>query len=292
MSWHQGRCTAGTRAAVRGRVGRRVASGLFCHNGHVAPDFNASVPSVARVYDYWLGGKDNFAADRELAGKLLGIYPPAAEMARDNRQFLDRAVRWVASRGVTQFLDLGAGLPTSPSTHEAALAINPNARIVYVDNDPVAVMHQKALVAKGSDAITAVDGDLCEPDTLLSVPGLRRFLDLGEPVCVVLGLVLHFLSADAGRELVSQYVSALAPDSYVIITVSRGDGEAADRWFSTYSAAKMYNHSFADYTGLFPGLEIVPPGLVEAAVWQGGLAEVSPPDRRPGQVLAGIGQVR
>src|ERR1035438_3639389 len=85
MSWHQGRCTAGTRAAVRGRAGRRVASGLFCHNGHVAPDFNASVPSVARVYDYWLGGKDNFAADRELAGKLLGIYPPAAEMARDNR---------------------------------------------------------------------------------------------------------------------------------------------------------------------------------------------------------------
>jgi hypothetical protein len=111
---------AGSSRTVSSRAGRSAGGfRTFCHNGHVAPDFNASVPSVARVYDYWLGGKDNFAADRELAGKLLGIYPPAAEMARDNRQFLARAVRWVASRGVTQFLDLGAGLPTSPSTPPA-----------------------------------------------------------------------------------------------------------------------------------------------------------------------------
>jgi O-methyltransferase involved in polyketide biosynthesis len=247
---------------------------------------------VARVYDYWLGGKDNFAADRELAEKLLEIYPPAAEMAWQNRQFLARAVRWVASKGVTQFLDLGAGLPTSPNTHEAALSVNPDARIAYVDNDPVAAMHQKTLVAKGSDAIIAIEGDLRDSSAILSAPQLRGFLDFGEPVCVILGLVLHFLTADAGRELVSQYVSALAPGSYVIITVSRGDGEAADRWFSSYSAATMYNHSHGDYTGFFTGLEVVPPGLVEAAVWQGGLAEVAPPERRSGQVLAGIVKVR
>jgi S-adenosyl methyltransferase len=127
------------------------------------PEFDPRTPSIARVYDYLLGGKDNFAADREAGHRLIAVFPAVVEAARENRQFLARAVTWVANQGVGQFIDLGCGMPTAPNTHESAQAIRPDARVVYVDNDPVAVSRLREVAVKGSKGLTAVDGDVAIP---------------------------------------------------------------------------------------------------------------------------------
>jgi O-methyltransferase involved in polyketide biosynthesis len=252
-----------------------------------------TVPNIARVYDYWLGGKDNFAADRELARKLTGIYPPIAQMVRDNRMFLARAVGWAARQGITQFIDLGAGLPTSPNTYEAARAVQPDARVVYVDNDPLVISHLDALVAQAVRGIMVVRSDLRDPLALLGHPDVTGSVDLRAPVCLVMGTVLHFLTAKAAAELVEKYASAVAPGSYLIMTIGRGDGEIADRFFGMYrSMAKLYNFSPAEFAALFDCLEIVPPGLAEAEQWQPDWEAVPPIPQRPGHMLAGVGRVR
>src|SRR5206468_12729437 len=130
-------------------------------------DFDPSTPSIARVYDYLLGGKDNFAVDREAAQRLMAVAPLAAEVTRENRQFLARAVAWAANHGITQFIDLGCGMPTAPNTHETARAISPGARVVYLDNDVVVLSHLRALAAKGNPGATVVDGDVREVATIL-----------------------------------------------------------------------------------------------------------------------------
>ena len=129
--------------------------------------FDPTKPNIARVWDYWLGGKDNFAADRELAEKMLAIHPVSAEMARENRQFLGRAVGYVGRQGVRQFIDVGAGLPTALNTHDIARQVDPKARVAYVDNDSVVISHARALLA-GGPGVIAVPGDLRKPDSVLS----------------------------------------------------------------------------------------------------------------------------
>jgi O-methyltransferase involved in polyketide biosynthesis len=256
-------------------------------------DFDPTVPNIARVYDYWLGGKDNFAADRELAGKLTEIYPPIAQMVRDNRQFLARAVSWAARQGITQFIDLGAGLPTSPNTHEAARAVHPGARVVYVDNDPLVISHLDALVANAVSGVVVVRSDLRDPQAVLGHPDVTGHVDLRAPVCLVLGTVLHFLTAQAAAELIEQYASAVPPGSYLIMTIGRGDGEIADRFFAMYrSMTQLYNFSPAEFARLFDCLDIVPPGLAEAEQWQPDWDAVPPIPERPGHMLAGVGRVR
>jgi hypothetical protein len=131
------------------------------------PDFDPATPSIARVYDYLLNGKDNFAADRAVAEQLLAVAPLAAEVTRDNRQFLARAVAWAANQGIRQFIDLGCGMPTAPNTHETARAIAPDARVVYLDNDAVVLSHLRALTAKGDPGLTVVDGDVRETAAIL-----------------------------------------------------------------------------------------------------------------------------
>jgi O-methyltransferase involved in polyketide biosynthesis len=212
-------------------------------------------------------------------------------MIRDNRQFLARAVGWVAAQGITQFLDLGAGLPTSPTTHEAARAVHPAARVAYVDNDPLVVTHLDALVAQGTQGIVVISGDVCDTTAVLGAPLLAGAIDLGVPVCVVMGAVLHFLPADAAAKLVATYAEALAPGSYLVLTIGRGDGEVADRFFGMYrAAARMYSHSLAEFATFFDRLEIVPPGLVLAEQWQPGWRDVRPVPKRPGEVLVGVGR--
>jgi hypothetical protein len=258
----------------------------------MSQEFDTSVPNIARVYDFWLGGKDNFAADRELAAQLTALYPPIAQMIWDNRQFLARAVGWVARQGISQFIDLGPGLPTSPSTHEAARAVTPGAAVAYVDFDPLVVSHLDALVANGQDGIVVMTADLRDRDAVLSAPDLAGHIDLSQPACLVMGAVLHFLDAVAAAELAAGYTQLLAPGSYVIITAGRGDGEVADRFFSMYrAAARMHSHSLDQFATFFEGLEIVPPGLLLAGQWQPDLRHVRPVPKRPGEVLVGVGKV-
>ena len=255
------------------------------------PEFAPRTPSIARVYDYLLGGKDNFAADREVGDRLLAVFPPAADIVPENRQFLSRAVTWVANQGVGQFIDLGCGLPTTPNTHETAQAVAPDARVVYVDNDPVAVSHLQALVAKGSAGVAVVDGDAGDPDAILGAVG--EALDLAAPACLIMGFLLHFYSPGAARALVRGYIAGLAPVSYVVISNVRGDVEVADRWFGTYSSGVAQGHNYppAEFATLFDGMELVPPGVVDGRQWYPGWSDLPPIAHRDGQAISGVARV-
>lgn len=166
----------------------------------------------------------------------------------------------VARQGIRQFIDLGPGLPTSPSTHEAARAATSGTTVAYVDFDPLVVSHLDALVANGQDGIVVMAAGLRDRDAVLCAPDLAGHIDLSQPVCLVMGAVLHVLEAGAAAELAASYARLLAPGSYVITTVGRGDGEVADRFFSMYrAAASMHSHSLDQFATFFEGLEIVLP---------------------------------
>lgn len=257
-------------------------------------EFNANVPSIARVYDYLLGGKDNFAVDRELAEKLISIYPRVAEMMSANRKFVAKAVTWAANQGINQFIDLGAGLPTSPNTHEMAQAVIPSARVFYVDNDPVVLAHLNALLVKPGSGVAVLDGDVWQPKAIMSHPSVARHVDLTRPVCAIMAMLLHFIDAPAARVLVRDYSAALAPGSFLVITIGRGEDEVGDRTLSTYNSqgpSGLRNHSPAEFAEFFTGLDIVPPGLGQAQEHRPGWPEMPCSPQRGGQVLVGIGRV-
>jgi O-methyltransferase involved in polyketide biosynthesis len=248
--------------------------------------FDPGSPSIARVWDYWLGGKDNFAADRELAEKMLQINPLAARMARENRQFLGRAVAYAAERGVGQFIDIGAGLPTALNTHDSALRANPAAKVAYVDNDTMVIAHARALLAQ-TRQVVVVPGDMRDPGAILADPQLTGLIDLSQPVCLLLSGVLHFLDAKAAHGVATAFTAAIAPGSYVIISVGTGQAEVAEPFSAAYTAAPLYIHEPAEIMTFFEGLEMVPPGLVPARGWRGGAA---PPKLAPrATFLVGVG---
>src|SRR5882672_3423226 len=151
-----------------------------------AHGFDPRTPSIARVYDYLLGGKDNFAADRAVAHKLLAVYPPIIETVPESRRFVERAVTWVAGQGITQFIDLGAGLPTDPNTHATAQTASPAAAVAYVDDDPVVISHLTALLARHSDRVAVIAGDLHDCNAILGDADLRAVINLRTPVCVIM----------------------------------------------------------------------------------------------------------
>jgi O-methyltransferase involved in polyketide biosynthesis len=255
-------------------------------------DFDPSTPSIARVYDYLLNGKDNFAVDRDVADKLLAVAPISALVMRENRQFLARAARWAAEQGISQFIDLGCGMPTTPNTHQSAQAVNQQAHVAYVDTDPVVLAHLRALAAQGNPGVTVVDGDVREVDVILDA--ISSGIDLSRPACLLMGALLHFFPADAARDLVAAYVPALAPGSYVVLSVGRADGNEESRGFGTYSsngAAPVYNHSVADFAGFFGPLTLVPPGVVDAREWHPDGGQPGPLPPRPGQALVGVARV-
>lgn len=255
------------------------------------PDFDPTVPSIARVYDYLLDGKDNFAVDRAVAEKLLAVAPTAAEVMRENRQFLARAATWAAENGIRQFIDVGCGMPTTPNTHQSAQAVAADARVAYIDIDAVVLAHLRALAAQGNPGVTVIDGDAREIDVMLAAIG--GAIDLAQPVCLVMGAFLHFFKPEAARDLVAGYVAALAPGSYLVLSVGRTDDNETAQGFCTYSsasAAQAYNHSVADFTSFFGPLTLVPPGVVDARNWhtEGQSAPLPP---RAGQTLVGVARV-
>jgi hypothetical protein len=251
--------------------------------------FETSVPNIARVYDFFLGGKDNFAADRELAARIAELSPDWVQACRDNRRFVGQAVTWAARQGIRQFLDLGAGLPTHPAVHEAARDIIPGARVCYVDNDPVVVVHARALLTKPA-GVDVAEADLSDPAAVLEHPRVTSIIDLSEPVCVLLAMVLHFYDPMMARELVDEYVSPLAPGSALAISCGRNDDPVMwQQMRENYTAATTYNHTRDELRSVFGTMELVPPGLTLASTWQGGTTEV--PNQPPGPVyvLAAVG---
>ncbi len=248
--------------------------------------FDASIPNMARVYDYLLGGKDHYPADRAEARQLLSLYPPLATMARENRAFLDRAITWAARQGISQFLDLGAGLPTARNTHQIARDVNPAAAVAYVDIDPVVLAHARALLA--ADGVTAVDADLADPPAVLADPGLRAVIDPARPAAVILGAVLHFLDADAARQVITGYVRQIAAGSCLILSVASFDDHVlAKQLTAGYTAAPFVNHSPDSIASFLAGLDLAGPGLTEAATWRPWMTGPVR-HRREGHVLAAV----
>jgi hypothetical protein len=238
------------------------------------PDFDTSVPHIARVYDYWLGGKDNFAADRELGERTLQAYPNLIYSVRANRAYLTRAVRFLAAEaGIRQFLDIGTGIPANNNTHEVAQRVAPEARIVYVDNDPIVLSHAKALLKSTPEGACAyIDADLRDPDTILGEAA--NTLDFGQPVAVMLIAVMHFISDDAeASAIVNRLMGACAPGSLVAISHAASDIDAEQqtemvRRLNQSVAEKATLRDRAGVTRLFDGLELVEPGVVRVARWR------------------------
>jgi hypothetical protein len=220
-----------------------------------------------RVWDVLLAGKDNFQVDRDQADKLLTVFPRAAELARESRQFQARAVADVARRGVRQFIDLGCGLPTAPNTHETAQSVQPDTRVVYIDNDEQVLIHAESLLAKAPGVLT-IAGDLARPDEILYDWRLRQRLDFYQPMCLVLAMALHFYDAETARELVRQYVNGLPFGSYLVVSVGQLEGETARQFSGQYRAGQIHHHDQETVASFLNGLVLVEPGVVEARAWR------------------------
>jgi O-methyltransferase involved in polyketide biosynthesis len=211
---------------------------------------------------------------------------------RENRQFLARAARWAAEQGITQFIDLGCGMPTAPNTHQTAQSVTPDAHVAYVDTDAVVLTHLRALAAQGNPGVTVIDGDVRQADAILAA--VSPAIDLARPACLLMGALLHFFPAREAAALVADYVAALAPGSCVVLSVGRADGDAEANGFGTYSsagAARAYNHSTAEFAGFFGPLKLVQPGVIDAREWHVDGEQTEPPPPRPGQALVGVARV-
>jgi hypothetical protein len=242
----------------------------------LVPGIDVTRPAIARVYDFWLGGRDNFTADRKMGSRMTGLNPALPQMVRHNRQFVCAAAARAAAAGVGQFLDLGSGLPSHPAVHEAAREVNPNARVCYVDNDPMAAVHVVALLARDY-GLAAVEADLADPETVLTHPDVRAVLDFAQPVGIILGAILHFRPAEAAAELCAMYMSRAAPGSWLIVSTGYyEDEELADRLQETGTYTRFWNHDAATIATWLAGLEIVPPGICEAGRWAAATGGVPP----------------
>jgi O-methyltransferase involved in polyketide biosynthesis len=251
------------------------------------PGIDTDRPNIARVYDYLLGGKDNFAADRDEAERIMQVYPLLPAKARENRLFRDRAVTWVANQGIRQFVDIGSGLPTAQNTHQIAQEVDPACRIAYVDYDPVVMTHARALLS--ANGVIAIECDLRDPAAIFSHPDVGKVIQLGEPLGLILTMVLHFFEAQVVSEIMETIVRSIAPGSYVVISVGSGDERTAGRLASAYTAGTLYNHAPGQVARFFDGLELVCPGLVDAMEWHPfGVAH--PPAEVGGHILAGVGR--
>jgi hypothetical protein len=257
----------------------------------LAAKIDVSKPQTARMYDYYLGGKNHFAADRELAEKLLAVVPSARTIARENRSFLGRAVRFLAAEaGIRQFLDIGTGLPTANSVHEVAQAIAPSARVVYVDNDPLVLAHARALLTSAPEGRTAyIHADLRDPGAILADPVVRDVLDFDQPIALMLVAILHFISdEEKPAQIISTLLDALPRGSYLVASqVSPEDDKdtylAGQNAYASAGVTVQARES-AEFARLaFTGLELVPPGVVPTSEWR---PESSAP--RPSAAEVGI----
>jgi hypothetical protein len=238
---------------------------------------DTSVPHPARRYNYWLGGKDNFAADRESGDQIAQFAPSVRVAAIENRKFQRRVVRFLAREaGIRQFLDIGTGIPGPENTHEVAQAVDPRARVVYVDNDPVVLSHARALLTSAPGGATAyIDADVREPEKVLSHPDLLSTLDLSQPVGLLLIALVHFLTdADDAYGKVATLVRALPPGSYLAMTSATQDFmtpaevEEADAAVASGRHGSFRFRTRAEFARFFDGHELVPPGIETIAYWR------------------------
>lgn len=235
---------------------------------------DTSRPNVARIYDYLLRGKDNFAADRKAAKRLIEAIHDVAGIARDNRSFLGRVVRLLAIEGgIRQFLDLGSGLPTQANVHELAQGVVPDARVVYVDIDPMVASHGRAQLASGGQ-VSMVLGDLRDPAGILRHPDVLSLLDLARPVAVLCTSTLHFIADEAEpHKIIAAYRDQLAPGSYLAITHGTleddpaGEVQAAERIYRQASS-QLHVRPLPDVLRFFEGFELVEPGLAWITEWR------------------------
>jgi hypothetical protein len=232
-------------------------------------------PSIARIYDFYLGGSHNLPADREAAREVVEISPELPDIMRENRAFMRRAVRHLSKAGILNFLDLGSGIPTVGNVHEIAQAADPRSRIVYVDNDPVAVAHSREIL-HGNERALIVPGDLRDPQAILGDPEVNRLLllGLGEPIALLMSAVLHFVpDDDEATALVAAYREALPPGSYLVLSHAGTREESAERFdraADRYSrtVAPMKVRTLDQVAALLEGFELVDPGIVYAAHWR------------------------
>ena len=252
-------------------------------------------PNVARTYDFLLGGIESYTADREQAADLLRICPSVGIVALENRYFLARAIAWAARQGMTQFVDLGAGMPVQKARagvlediHVTAQAASPSARVAYVDDDPL-VLARSRMFRAPARGVAVSAADLTDPDSVLADLGLRAVIDLAQPACFILGLALGLVPATDARDVVAGYLRRAAPGSCVVISCGRCDDEALWAQLNkAYIAAEVHNHTPAEIEGFLDGLEPVSPGVIPAQSWRAGWhgAPVAPPG--PVYVLAGV----
>jgi hypothetical protein len=238
-----------------------------------AAEIDTSVAHPARMYDYYLGGKDNYEVDREAAEAFLKVLPEGRVIARANRAFLGRAVRFLATAGIHQFLDIGTGIPGPGNTNEVAHGVAPQARIVYVDNDPIVITHARALLARADPNRTAVTyADLREPESILTHPDVHAVIDFTQPVAVLLVGVLHFIKdSEDPWGIVAQLKDAVAPGSYLAITHATADfdPERANKAATNYkrASAPLVPRGRDEVDTMFSGFEYVEPGLVQLPWW-------------------------
>ena len=237
-------------------------------------DLNTSVPHSARIYDYLLGGKDNFAADRDAAQRITANLPNLPISMRAARRFIGRVVHLLAADlGIRQFLDIGTGLPTSPNLHEVAQQVAPEARVVYVDNDPLVLVHARALLTSTPQGRTAyVDADLRDPEAIFAAPEFRDTLDLTKPVAVTLMAVLQYvLTDDEAHHIIGELLRPLPPGSALALSTVTADTapEQVDKGNQQYgsSGIPIRSRTRADVEALFDGLELVEPGITLVTHW-------------------------
>nr|WP_279433602.1 SAM-dependent methyltransferase [Actinomadura sp. KC345] len=252
-------------------------------------------PNVPRMYDYLLGGKDNYAADREAVDEVVQHAPDTPFLARENRAFLRRAVRFLAESGIRQFIDIGSGLPTQGNVHEIAHQTAPEARVVYVDREPVVLAHGRALLANTPE-VTVIQGDARRPGDILADPELNRLIDFDQPVAVLMLAVLHFIGdEDDPSAIVARFRDAMAPGSHLVISHVTGDFDTDSR---VRDAGAVYEkatyqitlRSRAYVTGLFDGFEFVDPGLTTLSMWRPDLGATMPPRADRQWCYAGVGR--
>jgi hypothetical protein len=240
---------------------------------------DTSVPHIARVYDYWLGGKDNFAADRVVAEQVIATLPAIRLSVRAQRAFLGRAVHYLAAEaGIRQFLDIGTGLPSANNTHEVAQRVAPQSRVVYVDNDPIVLLHARSLLASRPEGATAyVDADLRDIGTI--VARATRVLDFGRPVAVMLLGVLHCIpDEDDPAALVAKLMATVPPGSYLAISHPASDVATEQmatsmRAYNDQAAVPLTARSHAEVSRFFAGLDLVDPGVVQLHRWRAGTGD-------------------
>jgi len=236
------------------------------------PEIDATVPNSARIWNYWLGGKDNYPVDREVGDEYRAIYPEIVQVARASRQFLARAVLYLAGEAqVHQFLDIGTGLPSFNNTHDVAQRVAPGTRVVYVDNDPVVLAHARALLTSTKAVTAYVDADLHDPDEILAAAG--RTLDFTRPIgLMMLGILGHIGDDDEARSIVKRLLDALPPGSYLTICDGTNDlfeaGVEAQQLYNESGAVPYRLRSAQQIADFFEGLELVEPGVVSCPRWR------------------------